>query len=52
MGFEHHMVTTDFDINTRAREFPALQRLTRRKKNLSGKEAQLQDPTVAIKGLL
>jgi hypothetical protein len=46
------MLTTDFDINTRAGEFHALQRLTRRKKNLSDKEAQLQDPTVAIKGLL
>jgi NADPH-dependent 2,4-dienoyl-CoA reductase/sulfur reductase-like enzyme len=41
-----------FAINTSAKEFPVFQRLIRRKTDLTGKEAQLQDPTFAIKGLL
>ncbi len=41
-----------FAINTSAKEFPILQRLIRHKKDLTGKEAQLQDPTFAMKGLL
>jgi 3-phenylpropionate/trans-cinnamate dioxygenase ferredoxin reductase component len=36
-------------VNTGAKEFPALQRLIRQKKNLNGKDSQLQDPAVAIK---
>ncbi len=39
-------------INTGSKEFPILQRLIRQKKDLTGKEAQLQDPTFALKGLL
>ena len=41
-----------FAINAGSKEFPALQRLIRGKKDLTGKEAQLQDPAFAIKGLL
>ncbi len=41
-----------FAINTSSKEFPILQRLIRQKKDLAGKEAQLQDPTFALKGLL
>ena len=39
-------------INTSAKEFPSLQRLIKHKKDLTGKEAQLQDPSVPIKSLL
>jgi NADPH-dependent 2,4-dienoyl-CoA reductase/sulfur reductase-like enzyme len=41
-----------FAINTSSKEFPILQRLIRHKKDLTGKEAHLQDPTFALKGLL
>jgi len=41
-----------FAINTRSKEFPSLQRLIKQKKDLTGKEAQLQDPSVPIKSLL
>ena len=41
-----------FAINAGSKEFPPLQRLIRGKKDLTGKEAQLQDPAFAIKGLL
>jgi len=46
------VLTAYFAVNTSSKEFPALQRLTRLKKDLTGKEALLQDPTFAIKGLL
>lgn len=49
---KQHALTAYFAINTGAKEFPALQRLIRTKKDLTGKEAQLRDPTVAMKGLL
>jgi NADPH-dependent 2,4-dienoyl-CoA reductase/sulfur reductase-like enzyme len=41
-----------FSVNAGSKEFPALQRLIRQKKDLTGKEAQLQDPAFAIKQLL
>ncbi|MEW6542116.1 MAG: FAD/NAD(P)-binding oxidoreductase [Nitrospirota bacterium] len=41
-----------FAINTGAKDFLHLQRLIRQKKDLAGREAQLQDPTVPIKSLL
>ena len=41
-----------FAINTSAKEYLTLQRLIRQKKDLTGKEAQLRDPTFAIKQLL
>lgn len=49
---KQHVLTAYFAINTGSKEFPILQRLIRLKKNLTGKEAQLQDPTFAIKALL
>jgi NADPH-dependent 2,4-dienoyl-CoA reductase/sulfur reductase-like enzyme len=49
---KQNVLTAYFAINTDSREFPALQRLIRSKKDLAGKEAQLQDPTFAIRGLL
>ena len=49
---KQHTLTAYFAINTGAKEFPALQRLIRTKRDLTGKELQFQDPAVAIKGLL
>ncbi len=49
---KQHVLTAYFAVNTGAKDFGALQRLIRGKKDLSGKEAQLQDPRVAVKGLL
>jgi len=49
---KQHVLTAYFAVNTGAKDFGALQRLIRGKKDLSGKEALLQDPTVAVKGLL
>lgn len=49
---KQHVVTAYFAINTPSKEFPVLQRLIRHKKDLTGKEAQLQDTTFAIKELL
>lgn len=46
------VLTAYFAVNTSSKEFPVLQRLIRLKKNLTGKEAQLQDPTFATKALL
>jgi NADPH-dependent 2,4-dienoyl-CoA reductase/sulfur reductase-like enzyme len=41
-----------FAINTGSTEFPLLQRLIRQKKDLTGKEEQLQDPAFPIKGIV
>lgn len=49
---KQNILVAYFAINTNAKEFPTFQRLIRNKKNLAGKEAELQDPTFAIKGLL
>jgi NADPH-dependent 2,4-dienoyl-CoA reductase/sulfur reductase-like enzyme len=46
------VLTAYFAVNTSSKEFPALQDLIRRKQDLTGKEAQLQDPVFGIKGLL
>jgi len=48
---KQHALTAYFAINTGSKEFPALQRLIRSRKDLTGKEAQLQDATVPIKSL-
>jgi NADPH-dependent 2,4-dienoyl-CoA reductase/sulfur reductase-like enzyme len=49
---KQHVLTAYFAVNAGAKDFGALQRLIRGKKDLSGKEVQLQDPTVAVKTLL
>jgi NADPH-dependent 2,4-dienoyl-CoA reductase/sulfur reductase-like enzyme len=49
---KQHVLTAYFAINASAKEFPLLQRLIRQKKNLSGKEAPLQDASVPLKGLV
>ena len=49
---KQHVLGAYFAVNASAKEFPVLQRLIRHKKDLAGKEIQLQDPTFAIKGFL
>lgn len=49
---KRHVLTAYFAVNASSKEFPILQRLIRHKRDLTGKELQLQDPTYAIKGLL
>jgi len=49
---KRHALTAYFAVNANSKDFPTLQRLIRHKKDLAGKELQLQDPTFAIKGLL
>lgn len=49
---KQNVLVAYFAINTSSKEFLPLQRLIRSKKDLSGKDSQLQDPTFAIKGLL
>src|SRR2546430_9505695 len=44
--------TAYFAVNASSKEFPILQRLIRQKRDLAGRELQLQDPTYALKGLL
>lgn len=46
------VLTAYFAVNASSKDFPILQRLIRQTKDLTGKEAQLQNPTFAIKGLL
>ncbi|MGH7229854.1 MAG: NAD(P)/FAD-dependent oxidoreductase [Nitrospiraceae bacterium] len=48
---KQHALHAYFAVNASAKDFPPLQRLIRQKKNLSGKEAQLQDPAISIKSL-
>src|SRR5579884_1041258 len=47
-----HRLTAYFAVNGSSREFPPLQRLIKQKKDLSGKEAQLEDPSIPIKSVL
>jgi NADPH-dependent 2,4-dienoyl-CoA reductase/sulfur reductase-like enzyme len=49
---KRHVLTAYFAVNASSKEFPILQRLIRHKRDLAGKELQLQDPTYAIKELL
>lgn len=46
---KQHRLTAYFAVNAAAKDFPPLQRLIRQKKDLSGKEAQLQDTSVPLK---
>jgi 3-phenylpropionate/trans-cinnamate dioxygenase ferredoxin reductase component len=46
-----HRLTAYFAINANAKDLPPLQRLIRSKKDLGGKELQLQDPAVSLKTL-
>ncbi len=49
---KQHKVTAYFAVNTDAKQFPVLQRLIRRRIDLTGRDAQLQDATFEIKALL
>lgn len=46
------VLRTYFAINTSSKEFTALQRLIRLRKDLVGRQAHLRDPAFAIKKLL
>ncbi len=48
---KNHRLRAYFAINTKAKEFPALQRLIKQRTDLSGKDTQLQDPAVPLKSL-
>jgi NADPH-dependent 2,4-dienoyl-CoA reductase/sulfur reductase-like enzyme len=41
-----------FAVNTGAKDFPALQKLIKQRREVSGKEAQLQNPGIPVKNLL
>ena len=49
---KRHILTAYFAVNASSKEFPILQHLIRHKRDLAGRELQLQDPTDALKGLL
>src|SRR5881628_1532887 len=49
---KRHILTAYFAVNASSKEFPILQHLIRHKRDLAGRELQLQDPTYALKGLL
>ncbi len=49
---KNHVLRAYFSINAGAKDLPPLQRLIKSKKDLSGKEDQLRDPTVPLKSLL
>ena len=47
-----HEMKAYFAVNASAKDLPVLQKLIKQRKNLSGKEGQLQDPSVPVKSLL
>jgi len=49
---KQHMLTAYFAVNAAARDFPLLQRAIKQHKNLSGKESQLQDPSIPLKSII
>lgn len=49
---KQQVLTAYFAVNTGAKDFLALQRLIRGKRDVRGKEPQLQDPAVPVKSLL
>jgi 3-phenylpropionate/trans-cinnamate dioxygenase ferredoxin reductase component len=49
---KQHILTAYFAVNASAKDFPPLQRAIEQHKNLSGKEAQLQDPSIPLKSIL
>jgi len=48
---KQHILTAYFTVNASAKDLPILQRLIRQKKDLTGKESQLQDPALPLKSL-
>ena len=49
---KQHALRAYFAVNASAKEFQPLQRLIRTKKDLTGKEPQLQDPAAPIKSII
>lgn len=50
--FRNNILTAYFAVNTNSREYPKLQKLIRRRVDLGGKDAELQDPSFELKDLL
>ena len=48
---KQHVLTAYFTVNASAKDLPILQRLIRQKKDLTGKESQLQDAVLPLKSL-
>ncbi len=49
---KQHRLMAYFAINGNNKDLPPLQKLIKSKKDLAGRETDLQDPTVTLKGLL
>jgi hypothetical protein len=49
---KQHALTAYFAVNASAKDFPLLQRAIKQHKNLSGKESQLQDPSIPLKSII
>jgi 3-phenylpropionate/trans-cinnamate dioxygenase ferredoxin reductase subunit len=49
---KQHILTAYFAINAAAKDFPPLQRAIKQHKELSGKEPQLQDPSIPLKSII
>jgi NADPH-dependent 2,4-dienoyl-CoA reductase/sulfur reductase-like enzyme len=52
LTLKDRMLRSYFSVNTPAREFPVFQRLIKRKTDLTGRSAELADPTFNVRGLL
>ncbi|HKN86708.1 MAG TPA: oxidoreductase C-terminal domain-containing protein [Nitrospiraceae bacterium] len=49
---KQHALTAYFAVNAAAKDFPVLQRAIKQHKDVSGKELQLQDPSIPLKSII
>ena len=49
---KQHTLTAYFAVNAAAKDFPPLQRAIKQHQDLSGKEPQLQDPSIPLKSII
>jgi 3-phenylpropionate/trans-cinnamate dioxygenase ferredoxin reductase subunit len=49
---KQHTLTAYFAVNASTKDFPLLQRAIKQHKNLSGKESQIQDPSIPLKSIV
>jgi NADPH-dependent 2,4-dienoyl-CoA reductase/sulfur reductase-like enzyme len=49
---KHHALTAYFAVNAAAKDLPPLQRAIKQHKDLSGREPQIQDPSIPLKSIL
>jgi 3-phenylpropionate/trans-cinnamate dioxygenase ferredoxin reductase component len=49
---KQYTLTAYFAVNASAKDFPVLQRAIKQHKDLSGKESQLQDPSIPLKSII